>query len=198
MRGTRTGSDCRGRTVVQRRPPVSPRSTRDGPSAATTARAGRQREAAASCGQRTTTSRSTMRTRLHEIGRAATDCEGDWRASWRCRLDLWMMVHLKQRTSQEQRVQRGPGGGGGRRGLRDLAAMGWTPWLEVPLYIGGRFIQPQSSAILSYSNLTLLKEDTGRIAEQTLRGGGRCVAGRGEDYQRKRPGGEEEGGRRSS
>jgi hypothetical protein len=88
------------------------------------------------------------------------------------------MAYLKQRTSQERKKQRGAGGAGG---LRDLAAMGWswTPWLVVPLYIGGRFIPPQSNPILSYSNLTLLKEDTGRIAEQTLRGGGRCVAGRG-------------------
>jgi hypothetical protein len=97
------------------------------------------------------------------------------------------MAYLKQRTSQERKKQRGAGGAGG---LRDLAAMGWswTPWLVVPLYIGGRFIPPQSNPILSYSNLTLLKEDTGRIAEQTLRGGGRCVAGRGDQEGRSNVG----------
>lgn len=64
-----------------------------------------------------------MRTMLHGIGWGGTECEGE------CPHDL-PSLYLRRRASQGQRKQRGGGGG---VGLRDLAAVGWTPW-PAPLY----------------------------------------------------------------
>jgi hypothetical protein len=94
---------------VQRRPPGIRRSIRGGP--ATAAEQGeRQREAAASFGRRTRSSRSTMQTTLHEIGRRRTKCEGWQRGGGPRELSS---LDLRQRASQEQRTQRGGSGGGG-------------------------------------------------------------------------------------